>query len=204
MALPTVIGVYSRQAGVWERANGGTPAGFRGVYSRQGGVWEPCSPVYARASGVWEYCWLTVDGEIDLVNFSKFSFDFGSPGSARVDYWLNYDGTIDGRALPGIPTGREEIGQWRYYDNGREYQIKFEEDISPFFTDPWTVHPTLDTWLNWTSISTDYTFYKSVGGATSGAAQSGMYVRIRETVGAAAGGNDIGEFKATVEYGDAI
>lgn len=197
MAVPNVIGTYVRQGGVWERANAGTPEGFSGPQVRQGGVWENALIVYAKASAVWQTCWVNIDGELELAPQSRNSFDFFSPPFfSRVDFWFNGDGTIDAASVNGTPGSRAEVATWRDFDCGREYEIKFDEDISGF-NDPWTTHPTLDTWIALTDPSTDRQF--ALENNSPGERHAEMDVRIRETVSAPVGGNEQGLFEATCE-----
>ena len=192
MAVPNVIGVYVRQAGVWERANGGTPIGYSGPQVRQAGVWNNCNLVRAKASSVWQYCWVTINGEINITNQDNLAIDLSSPYDARVDYWINDDGTIDVRATPGSYATRTEVDTWRNYDCGRTYQARFIEN-GP---DLWTYHPTLNTWAD---ISGDPSFGISI--TFVGDATCSMTVGIREKVSAPAGGHDSATFAADVSAG---
>lgn len=187
MVLPDVIGVYVRQAGVWERANAGTPEGFSGPQVRQSGTWQNCEVVSGKASAVWETCWVNIDGELDVPpNVTSFDFDL-SPYVlfAGVDY--NGNGTID---LWQSGSLTNEYDNWRAFDCGRDYEILFEHtsgDLSE-------VDPTLDTWLNLTDPPTNHTFTDSQSG-TGFFTKLGVYtVKIREKVSAPVGGNATGTY----------
>lgn len=183
--MATVVGVFVRQAGVWERANGGTPTGFSGPQVRQAGVWNNCVVVESYIGG-WQVSWVNIDGEISIEDNSKSASDpVGPPWSASVTFNFN-----------GDDVGGED---WRDYDCGRDYEIKFTEDLSGSW-DPWTTHPTLATWLDFTDPDTDYSFSREVSFQAS--FQSKMEVRIREKVSAPSAGNDVGEFTGFVEAGD--
>lgn len=197
MAVPNVIGTYVRQGGVWERANAGTPEGFSGPQVRQGGTWHNALRVYGKASGVWQTCWVNIDREIELGNFLEDDLDvFNPPFFCRVDFWVNGDGTVDSDTENSTPNTRSEIGTWRDYDCGREYEIKLEEDTGPGFF-AWTTHPPLDTWIALTDPSTDRQF--GFESTSPGVRQAKMLVRIREKVSAPSGGNDSGNFTATCD-----
>jgi hypothetical protein len=191
MALPTTVGIYVRQGGVWERANAGTPTGFSGPQVRQAGVWENASSVQTKVSGTWEFGWVNIDGEINLQDVFTSDFDV-SPYTLSAFIRYNPDGTID-RKHNGTITN--DYTQWRYYDCGREYEIWFETSIGSSYI---TSEPTLDTWLTFTdggtskSVATDDTgigFFVDIAEWT---------VRIREAVSAPAGGNDLGNARCTI------
>lgn len=194
MAVPPVIGVYVYKGGSWQRANAGTPTGYSGPQVRQAGVWNNCIRVRARASSVWQYCWVNIDGEINITTQDNTSIDFSfdPPYSARVDYWINDDGTVDVRADPGSYPTRTEVSSWRNYDCGRTYQYRFIEN-GP---DLWTYHNTLNTWAD---ISGDPAFGVSI--TFAGDASCSMTVGIREKVSAPAGGHDSANFYADVSAG---
>lgn len=178
----TVIGVYTRVAGVWERVNAGTPEGFSGPQTRQGGTWENAANVRTRQSGVWEFSWTNIDGELNAKNESAFDFDL-SP--YNLSAWLRYngDGSMDRKHNGTITNG---FSSWRPFDCGREYEIYFE-DADPGNRE---LSLTRNTWLALTDPSTNYIVGSSADGSGYLFSTETQLVRIREKVSAPSLGND--------------
>ena len=181
----TVVGVYTRVAGVWERCNDGTPVGFSGPQTRVAGVWENCVTVETKESNVWKVCWVNIDGELSLGNIDSTDFDL-SPYSLYTEVEYQSDGDITYYNF-GNNTG---TSSWRPYDCGREYEIKFERQAGATADH----EPTLNTWLDLTDPATNHDIWDSQVG-TGYYAKSGEYlVRIREKVTAPSAGNDSGVY----------
>lgn len=200
MAVPAVIGVYVRQAGVWERANAGTPEGFSGPQVYQTG-WKNCVEVRAKASSVWQYSWVNIDGEINLSAQSAVAEEIsvGPTWFIEGGFQFQNDGEIFRQQNPGTPneTVWTYRANWRNYDCGRDYEIKFERSSGI----PADTEPGLDTWLNFTNpASGPYEVYESESGVTDETYIFGnVYnVRIREKVSAPAAGNDNALFTITL------
>lgn len=189
--MATEVGIYVRQAGVWERANAGTPEGFSGPQVHSGSVFVNSSNVRTYASSVWNYCWVNIDGEINLLNYTCNDFDL-SPYSLSAWFRFNNDGTIDRK---NFGTVTDTYANWRTYDCGRDYEIKFEAASPGNYDEPLTT----GSWLNLTN--------PAAGPYIVGASKSGIGflnvsevqdVRIREKVSAPAGGNDIGTMTSII------
>lgn len=116
-----VIGIYTRQAGVWQRCNGGTPGGFSGPQVNAGGTWFNCDDVHYYA-GAWQYVWRNINGEIGPGFYSASDSSVGSPWS--VDCWISpqIDGSVDRKHNQSTQTN---WSSWRLYDCGRSYQWYF-------------------------------------------------------------------------------
>lgn len=151
MAGPaTLIGVYARVSGVWQRINGGTPEGFSGPQTRSGSIWRNSVWVHAYASG-WQVCWANVNGEVSMpTTVISGDFEFGAPWA--VDTWVEYnaDGSIDRKHNQTI---QRDYSSWRDYDNGRDYQVHVLRDVN-FDATITTVEPTLGTWQDFTTTRT--------------------------------------------------
>ena len=198
------VGVYTRVAGVWERCNDGTPTGFSGPQTRVAGVWENCVTVETKQSNNWEICWVNIDGEIDIQVLLDFGSDATSPYSSTCQAIFESDGDFGFRsynnnaAAPGY-TYRSD--QWRKYDCGRDYQIKWEEDNSSGGVS-FSRSPTLAE-NTWADLSTTYTFTGTLNTGTSfGNGSYGFTVRIREKVSAPSAGNDSASISWNYVNGD--
>lgn len=181
----TAIGVFAYQSG-WQRCNDGTPTGFRGVYAHNGSGWQPCITVETYQSG-WQYCWVTIDGELNVGTYSRTDFDL-SPYSVAAGVRFHYDGDVETRVLGGSWT--DNSADWRLYDNGRDYQLKSETPTgsSAYIVD----EPTRDTWLNFTSTNTIHTWERSHSSTGFLNSRTDWVVRVREQVSAPSSGNDSG------------
>ena len=156
MAVPNVIGVYTRVAGVWERVNGDPGiAGTHTPFVRQGGTWYETDLIYGKVSAVWQVCHANIFYEISGDDYTLVDRDFDGPGYlARADFWVRSDGTIDGA---GEGESAFQVAVWRDYDTGRDWELQLTESGTN-----WSSHPALaPTWLNLTDPSTDSTFYVS-------------------------------------------
>lgn len=188
--MATIIGIYTRVAGVWTRCNGGTPIGFSGPATKVAGVWEGDLYVASKDT-TWKPVWVNIDGELSLQDVSLTDFDI-SPYSVSVQFDYRGDGTVYKRK------GGESYSlshNWRPYDCGRDYEIWFE------YTSGATANgePTLDTWLNLTDPDTDTNIFSSKSGSGF-LFQTSLYtVRIREKVSAPSSGNDIGTCEMKLE-----
>jgi len=187
----TEIGVYTRQGGTWYRCNGpaGTSDGFQGIHPKVGSTWEEANSVRSRVSGSWLYHWTNIDGEINLLDYTCNDFDL-SPYNMSAWFRFNNDGSIDRK---NFGTTTNDYASWRTYDNGRDYEIKFEV-ASP---DVDALSLTTGTWLNFTA--------GGLGPYLVGASDAGIgfafitetqVVRIREKVSAPGSGNDLGTMTA--------
>lgn len=190
VALPPVIGAFVRVAGVWERAQKGTPEGFAGVAVHSGSVFVNTRDVYGYASG-FQVVWTSIDGELNAQDRSVFKFLFiGTPKSAEAGLAWRPDGSIDEKknvqnAVPGGFT-TFNIDNWRQYDMTRDYEIKFDFVSG----DHVTVEPTLNTWLNLTSPAASHELTARLFNTTGD--EEGTYdIRFREKISAPASGNDI-------------
>lgn len=182
----TVVGVFVRQGGTWQRANGGTPTGFSGPQVRDGGLWRNCLTVETYQSG-WKICWVNIDGELSVGEYSRSDFDI-SPYSVAAGVQFTPDGDVETRVLGGSWT--DTGSNWRIYDCGRDYEFYSEYDSGP--TGDIVAEPTRDTWLNFTSTSTTHTYEKSDSGTGFLNSRTDWSIRIRESVSAPSAGNDTG------------
>ncbi len=195
--MADVIGVYVRQAGVWERANAGLPEGFSGPQIRDPTKWQLSEVVYGRAAGSWETTWVNVNGEIqldgpvfDTFNVQSDDFSFGFPPSYSVDAGFRFraTGEVDSGASPGSPAFYTKIYDWRLFDCGREYEIRFEGGGPD---GPATTQPPLNTWLNFTDPATTRIIRAIQSDSGPGAEfvsfQYIYVVRLREKVGGGGG-----------------
>ena len=205
----TEIGIYTRQAGVWERCNAGTPEGFSGPQVRQGGTWQNIVVGYAKASAVWKECWVNIDGEIELSNvFTLFASDTSGPSyQCTCQWYFDSDGSFLYRAYNNNnppPTYTEVSGEWRKFDNGRTYQIWYDiTDQSGPAT--WSTSPSLAE-TTWDDLDTDQLLqfqdtYFDTNPFFSRISSVSFTVRIREKVSAPSGGNDTATMGGNINMG---
>lgn len=183
--MPTLIGVYVHNGASFVRANAGIPEGFSGPQVHNGSSFVNAEVVSAYASG-WKTAWVNIDGEVGVFDQLLTSLDFAAPGSAKAQYWVNSDGTIDGQAIPGSPVIRTEISTWRNFDVGRDYEALFSEVLTGGF-EAWDTHPTLNVWTSLTNPDNDFTY---IGEETVFQQENRMLFKVREKVSAPVGGND--------------
>lgn len=186
MAVPSVIGVFARVSGVWQRVNGGVPEGFSGPQVHNGSSFVNSVVVSGFASSAWRTTWVNIDGEIGVFDKLLTSLDFAAPGSAKAQYWVNSDGTIDGQAIPGAPASRTEIATWRQFNVGRDYAALFSEVLTGGFA-AWDTHPTLNVWTSLTNPNNDFTYSAE---ELVFQQENRMLFKVREKVSAPVGGND--------------
>ena len=146
MAAAKLIGVYARQAGVWERCNGGTPTGFSGPQVKATGSWRNCDWVHGKASSAWQVTWTNINGEVpapDMGNFYSEDFDF-SPYVLFASMIIKSNGSVT-RSING--TTQSDYTSWRDYDCGRakEWHVLRDTNYSGTYN---TTEPTLSTWSN--------------------------------------------------------
>lgn len=186
--MATVVGIFTRVAGVWERVNAGTPEGFAGPHVYQSGAWENTVVDYVNITTVWLPCWVNIDGELNFLDLTSTDFDL-SPYNTSSLIDVNGDGTLDKKSFGSTQNG---IANWRTYDCGREYEIMWSHDA---FDNANVEEPTLDTWLNLTDPSTTSSIIGSHSGTGFLFFKAHYLVRIREKVSAPAGGNDLAFLK---------
>ena len=188
--MATIIGIYTRVAGVWTRCNGGTPIGFSGPATKVAGVWEGDLYVASKDT-IWRPVWVNIDGEISIGDATAQDFDISPYNVACGFKWLGSGGI----QRDNNGSGYVAYGSWRSYDCGRDYEIYFEHESAQVASG----EPTLDTWLNLTDPDTDHNLFDSKSG--SGFLNRWAYydVRIREKVSAPAGGNDIANYGMNLE-----
>ena len=141
--MSNVVGIYVRQASVWERANGGTPAGYSGPQVYKSAAWNNAVEVFGYPVTGWFACWGNIDNELLAQNRSSEDYDFTSPYFAEVGI------TVEGAIA-------DDAG-WRNYDCGREYEVQFVDQA----THNLDTVPSLSSWLNLTDPDTVHTFSSS-------------------------------------------
>jgi hypothetical protein len=181
MTTPIAIGVYTKQAGVWERCNAGSPEGFAGVAIHTGLSFANADWVETKVSSVWTVTWTNIDGEINLPAMTAADFDI-SPYNLLAE--LSYKG--DGEIWRNhFGSGLSYSTNWRDYDCGRDYEIYFEHDQN--FTA--STDPVLDSWLDLTDPDTDHLFSDADSGTGFLDRKSWYFTKLREKVSAPAGGH---------------
>ena len=178
MATPSPIGIWVNVSSVWKRVEP--------PHIRVSGVWKEVTGVWVKASGVWKRCYANIDGEIEVSNLQIFVFDTGSPFDSTAGLRWNGDGTIDKQDKPPDAGWVDNTSQWRLFDMGRDYEIRFRYSSG----DHVDTEPTLNTWLDLTDPSTTHTLLHN---KTNLGVEEGIYnVDVREKITAPAGGNDTG------------
>lgn len=181
MADQPIVGAYVRDAGVWKRANAGTPEGFSGPQVYKSAAWENSLVVYGNASAAWQTCWVPIPGELNFQNFTSSDFDL-SPYTLDTLGRIRGDGGLD-RLVGGSLLSN--FAHWRLRDCGREYECYIEHNGGS--TSDTT--PTLSTWLALTDPDTDHVISDTETG-TGVFFKNGSYlVKLREKISAPAGGN---------------
>ena len=154
----TVIGVFVRAAGVWERANGGTPIAFSGPQVRRSGSWTNCVDVQANVSNVWNMTWVNINSELDVKDWTARDLDF-SPYSVNCYVDINPDGSVD-RLNNGVTTNN--YSHWRDYDVGRTIQFHCLEDVN-YSSTYVTSEPTKGVWGDFTATKAFSAFKSGTG-----------------------------------------
>ena len=194
----TVIGAYVHNGAGWQRANAGSPTGRAGVFVRAPSQWDPCSNTYGKVSTTWYRTWTTIDGEIALTGLTKTATDTSSPYGSYNQINFESDGDFGWRSYnnnSGAPGYTYVSGQWRPYDCGRSYEMKWVENSSNG-SGVFTRSPALAE-NTWSSLGTTRDYFWSVEGFTALPSRINFTVYIRETVSAPAGG----DISATFDFG---
>jgi hypothetical protein len=195
MTVPPVIGLwtYHFSSGGWDRCNGptGTSDGFEGVFVYKSAAWKNTGVAWGKAVSTWAVCWTNIDGELSVQNVSATDFDL-SPYSMTAWFRYNGDGTIDRRNNSSTITN---WSHWRLFDNGRDYEIKFDA-ASPGSV---AFSPTTGVWDDLTSPVRNSQLGSVKSGTGFWFSTEEQDVRIREKVTAPAGGNDIGTVTTTLD-----
>ncbi len=191
MAAPDTIGLYTRQAGVWERV---APP-----HVKAAGVWEEVQTVWTKESAVWREVWVDPAGELSIVGQIVIAFDFfgGGGHDSHAIYRLKSNGVAQRETIKdgGAPSTTDIASQWKRFQLDRDFECKWTDTSSSggaSFTPPFAE----DTW---TALSSDRTFRLS--DAFEGESSQVFDVFIREVGGTETDGLISAQITLNIENG---